>query len=118
MMTRFKSALNRFYAHEKSTLRGRRFVKVNLLIQRLMPDRDVLQTQIVEWFGAPDLFHQDDFSAAYVYRCDHVKPSKRRDEWYLYFRDGILVQSGFNRAGINHFPHFQLGSSFCPPSSE
>jgi hypothetical protein len=116
MTTRFKSALNRFHAYEKPTLRGRRFVKVNLLIERLMRARAVLQTQIVDWFGPPDLFHQDERSAAYVYRFDHVKPSKRRDEWYFYFHDGILVQSGFNRAGINHFPHFQLGSLFCSQS--
>ncbi|MDB5337272.1 MAG: hypothetical protein JWN70_2891 [Planctomycetaceae bacterium] len=112
MATRFRLALNRFRTRESPSLRGRYFKKVALLIERHLRRREVSQKQIVEWFGAPDLFSQTEWAAAYVYRFDHTKASKRRDEWYFFFRDGLLITSGYNHAGINQFSGFQASSAF------
>ena len=94
----FEAALRRFREEETDQRRGQFFRAVARAIEAKMRTTVITREMIVEWFGPPDYFGDD---ALYLYRFDHRRARRNRDEHYFHFREGRLVNSGYNRRGIN-----------------
>src|SRR5687768_7749807 len=82
---------------ENAGCRGPRFAAVAYAIEREMKVRVISKRLLVDYLGPPDLF--DD--GVYLYRFDHKKAGKNRDEWYFHLKKSKVASSGFNRRGIN-----------------
>jgi len=95
--------LHAFRSAETSGSRGPRFKDVALAIEQEMRTPGVLQDTLIECFGPPDLWGTDNDRGMFVYFFDHEMSGRNRDEWHFYLTDGKLIDSAYNRRGINDF---------------
>ena len=100
-MDEIERLVSDFRTNEGPDRRGPCFKRLALGIEAVMRAAGVSQSQLLEWLGPPDLFDRQNQDVTYIYRFDHDEPGRDGDEWYLYFADGRLIQSGYNAVGIN-----------------
>ena len=101
-----------FRESEGAGRRAARFQAVAYELERDMRTRRVSQAAVLECFGPPDLWVKDEVSAAFVYFYDEEAAGQNRDEWYFHFSGGTLVDSGYNRRGINDLSGLRDGREF------
>jgi hypothetical protein len=99
----FDALLRRFREEETDQRRGPFFAVVVRAVEERMRSTVISPEMIVAWFGPPDYFYKD---ATYIYRFDHRRARRNRDEHYFHFSDGRLVASGYNRRGLNDLSRF------------
>ena len=105
--------LEAFERTETDSTRGPAFVSVALELETQMRSGGVSDGDLVECFGRPDLFLGDaDGRRDLLYVFDHDHPGANRDEWFFGFERGVLVDSGYNRRGINDVSAWTDGSEF------
>ena len=97
-MSKLETLVATFQASEGHERRGPCFAAAAYEVERLMRSEVITAGQLHQWFGEPDCVIGQ---YSLIYFFDHTSPELRRDEWYFLFADGRLVQSGFNRRGIN-----------------
>jgi hypothetical protein len=97
---------------ESPDRRGPRFVAVVLALEQEMQTRGVTAAVLVECFGPPDLWDEEEGKGVLIYVYDEREAGRGRDEWYFLTRGGRVTDSGYNRRGINKLPGLRPGSEW------
>ena len=111
-MDRLSVLADAFRLNEGPNTRGPQFVQLALGIESAMKECAVTKEELISLLGPPDLFDANGEDATYVYRFDHSEPGRNQDEWYFHIKNGRLIKSGYNQAGINDLSNLKLGSEF------
>ena len=100
--------INLYRIEEGESARGPLFADVAYAIEEELESRAITKRALVKFLGPPDLFD----NGVFVYRFDHKKAGKNRDEWYFHIKRGKVFSSGFNRRGINDLSRLKDRSEF------
>lgn len=102
------------YRRESAKRRGPCFVAVAMALEADISAKALTAARIVQLFGRPDYWRYDFGNGLLVYRFDHDRRGRNRDEWYYHLEDGRVISSGFNGRGKNDLSDLLTASAWPP----